>query len=130
MSAKESEVPAVAAAPAGSPKLLVILAGAALLFSIITLALVVVLLLRPVTKTIEEGNSEVKESIEANGVAVGKKLEALRDACIDWQTVLKVASDKPDAVFKIVKSEDGLLLSLKEIQPGAAETAATGEEKR
>ena len=124
MSAQETEAPAAPAAAAGSSKKILILVSAALFFSLISVVLLVVLLLRPVASKIEEGNTEIKEAMESGHKDVGKKIEALRDACIDWQAVLKTASDKPDAIFKIEKSADGLLLSLTEIKGGLPAPAA------
>lgn len=123
MSARETEAPGAPAAVAGSSKIILILVSAALFFSLVAVALLVVLLLRPVASKIEEGNTEIKETMESSSKDLGKKIEALRDACIDWQTVLKTASDKPDAIFKIEKSADGLLLSLTEVKAGAGQAA-------
>ena len=127
MSAKESEAPASSPQPANQSKLLTILAGGAFALSLVAVVLTTLLLLRPIAKTIEQGNTEIKEAIDANGSTVGKKIEGLRDACIDWQAVLKTANDKPEAIFKIVKSADGLLLSLTEVKAGQTEGAGTGK---
>lgn len=129
MSAHETEAPAAAAKPANSSKLLTILAAAGVAFSLIAVILLAMLLMRPVASKIEEGNAEIKEALDASRGSLEKKVEALRDACIDWQAVLKVAGEKPDATFRIVKTPDGLL-TLAEIHQGAAESAPADEHRK
>lgn len=129
MSAHETEAPAAAAKPANSSKLLTILAAAGVAFSLIAVILLAMLLMRPVASKIEEGNAEIKEALDASRGSLEKKVEALRDACIDWQAVLKVAGEKPDATFRIVKTPDGLL-TLAEINQGAAESAPADEHRK
>ena len=100
----------------GNPfKLLILLAGGALACSLLAVILTAILLLRPVEGKIDEGNSAIKEAIDANAASTAKMMGVLRDACVDWQAVLKKASEKPDTVFKIEKMPDGYL-TLKEIE--------------
>lgn len=115
MSTHDTEAPAVAA-PGGNPlKLLTILVTVALVLSVASVGLGVMQMLHPASVAIEQANGELKDTIDSNGSAIAKRLDHLKDACIDWQAVLKTASDKPDATFRIIKTEDGLL-TLSEIK--------------
>ena len=129
MSSHEAEPAASAPKVPNQSKLLTILAGGAFALSLITMVIAVLILLKPsVADKIEQGNGEIKEAIETNGTSLTKAMAGMRDACIDWQAVLKASSDKPDAIFKIVKSPDGFL-NLTEIQGGAADAAGEGRFK-
>lgn len=117
MSSLDTESPA--AAPGGNnQRPLALLVVAAVALSLISVVLNVLLLLRSPNSAIEQASGEIKEAIESNGGTVAKRIDNLKDACIDWQTVLKTAAEKPDATFKIVKGEDGLL-NLAEIKAEA-----------
>lgn len=131
MSSKETETPhAAATPPANQSKLLIILAGSGVFLSLVAVVILVLLFLRPsIADKIEQGNAEIKEALEANGTQLGKKIVGLQDACIDWQAVLKTVSDKPDATFKIIKTEDGLL-TLGEVGKTAEGESEPQEQKK
>ncbi len=119
----DAETPQAPAAKAAgnSNKLVTILAGGALALSLVN---TVLLVLNPTASKIEQFNETLKTDLADSIASVHKKVDGLRSAEQEWQSVLKKASEKPDAVYKLVKSPDGLL-TLTEIDPGAApETAA------
>jgi len=118
MSTENTDTPKPAN-PASPSKLLTILAGGALLLSLVN---TVLLVLNPTASKIEQFNEALKVDIADSIASVHKKIDALKSAEVEWQNVLKKASEKPDAVYKIVKSADGFL-TLTETTPGTAETA-------
>ena len=120
MSTHDTESPPVAA-KAGNPfKLVIILAGGAFVCSLAAMVVAILIMLRPVDHKIDESTEAIKEAIDASGVSSNKMMASLRDACIDWQAVLKKSSENPDAVYKIEKMPDGYL-TLKPVDPAAAE---------
>lgn len=119
MSADNAETPK-AASPANPSKLLTLLAGGALLLSLVN---TVLLVLNPTAGKVEQFNEALKNDLAESIASVHKKIDGLKSAEIEWQSVLKKASEKPDAVYKIVKSADGFL-TLTETAPAGAEAAA------
>lgn len=120
---------APAAAKQSNPnKLLIILIGCALALS---LANTVLLVLNPTASKVEAFNESLKTDLAESIASVHKKVDGLRSAEIEWQAVLKKASEKPNATYKIVKSGDGLL-TLTEIEAVAPTTteAAAQEPKK
>lgn len=116
MSSESHDTPpaAPAAAPAKPDRLPLIL-GAAVLA--VTLANTVLLVMNPTAGRVEQFNESLKTDLADSVASVHKKIDGLRSAEVEWQAVLKKASEKPDAVYKVVKTPDGLL-TLTEI-PGA-----------
>lgn len=104
-------------APAATekPNRLPIILGASVL--VVTLANTVLLVMNPTASHVEQFNESLKTDLADSVASVHKKIDGLRSAEVEWQGVLKKASEKPDAVYKIVKTPDGLL-TLTEI-PGA-----------
>lgn len=115
MSTHENESASEGGKTANPLKPLTIMLGAAIFLSLLSTVFSLMVFLRPVGNLIEQGNSDLKESLESQGGTLAKRIDGLRDACIDWQAVLKTASEKPDATFRITKTEDGLL-TLSEIK--------------
>lgn len=107
MSAEESESPKPGTAVAASPKLLLILIACALLLSLIN---TVLLVLNPTASKVEQFNESLKSDLAESVATIHKKIDGLRSAEVEWQAVLKKSSEKPDAVYKVVRSEDGLSL--------------------
>jgi len=107
MSAEESESPKPSIAAAASPKLLLILVGCALLLSLVN---TVLLVLNPTAGKVEQFNESLKTDLAESVATIHKKIDGLRSAEVEWQSVLKKSSEKPDAVYKIIRSEDGLSL--------------------
>ena len=66
-------------------------------------------MLNPTASKIEQFNETLKTDLADSIASVHKKVDGLRSAEQEWQSVLKKASEKPDAVYKLVKSADGLL---------------------
>jgi len=83
-----------------------IIAAAALVFS---LANTVLLVLNPTAKKVEQFNEEMKTEVAESINTVHKKIDGLRSAELEWQSVLKKASANPDAVYKVVNTKDGYL---------------------
>lgn len=94
-----------------------IIAAAALVFS---LANTVLLVLNPTAKKVEQFNEEMKTEVAESINTVHKKIDGLRSAEQEWQSVLKKASANPDAVYKVVNTKDGYL-TLTEITPQSGE---------
>lgn len=120
---------APAAAKQSNPnKLLIILIGCALALS---LANTVLLVLNPTASKVEAFNESLKTDLAESIASVHKKVDGLRSAEIEWQAVLKKASEKPDATYKIVKSGDGLLTltEIEAVAPMATEAAAQEPKK-
>lgn len=120
---------APAAAKQSNPnKLLIILIGCALALS---LANTVLLVLNPTASKVEAFNESLKTNLAESIASVHKKVDGLRSAEIEWQAVLKKASEKPNATYKIVKSGDGLLTltEIEAVAPMATEAAAQEPKK-
>jgi len=90
-----------------------LIATAALIFS---LANTVLLVLNPTAKKVEQFNEEMKSEVAESVNVIHKKIDGLRSAEMEWQSVLKKASANPDAVYKVVNTKDGYL-TLTEIAP-------------
>lgn len=118
MSETES-APAKASPPVNPNKLVTVLAGGALVLS---LANTVLLLLNPTASKVEQFNESLKTDLAESVATLHKKMDNLQGAEQEWQAVLKKASEKPDAVYKLVKTPDGLL-TLTEIESDAAPAA-------
>lgn len=115
MSSEAHDAPPAAAPAASKPDRLPVIIGAAVLA--VTLANTVLLLMNPTASHVEQFNEALKSDLADSVASVHKKIDGLRSAEVEWQAVLKKASEKPDAVYKVVKTPDGLL-TLTEI-PGA-----------
>lgn len=118
MSTESSETTSPVTKAAGSLKFLTILAGGALAMSLVNTVLIV---LNPTASKVEQFNENLKTDMAESIASIHKKMDGLKSAEMEWQAVLKISNEKPDAIFKIVKSTDGLL-TLTEIQQQAAET--------
>lgn len=118
----------VAAKQSNPNKLLIILIGCALALS---LANTVLLVLNPTASKVEAFNESLKTDLAESIASVHKKVDGLRSAEIEWQAVLKKASEKPNATYKIVKSGDGLLTltEIEAVAPMATEAAAQEPKK-
>ena len=116
---KESQEAKPEGKPAGrsleKPTLLI--AAAALVFS---LANTVLIVMNPTAKKVEQFNEEMKSEVAESINTVHKKIDGLRSAELEWQSVLKKASANPDAVYKVVNTKDGYL-TLTEIAPQQGE---------
>jgi sensor histidine kinase regulating citrate/malate metabolism len=128
MAKEEGNLPAPEARPSASIKIVTILAGIAVVISLVNTAL---LLLNPTAGKVEQFNESLKTDVAESIASVHKKVDSLKSAEQEWQAVLKKASEKPDAVYKLVNSQNGLL-TLTEIAPPAASPAApvAEEEKK
>ncbi len=80
------------------------------------------LVLNPTAGKVEQFNESLKSDLADSIASVHKKIDGLKSAEVEWQNVLKKSSEKPDAVYKIVKSPDGFL-TLTEITPAAGEAS-------
>jgi hypothetical protein len=119
MSENKSESHEPAAKSAGANKLVIGLAGGALLLSLVN---TVLLVLNPTAKKLEVFNEELKTDLAESIATIHKKVDGLRSAELEWQAVLKKASEKPDATYKVVNSKDGFL-TLTEIVSGESPAA-------
>ncbi|WP_412480651.1 hypothetical protein [Azonexus sp. IMCC34839] len=104
----------------GSNKIVIGLAAGAMILS---LANTILLATNPTAKKVEQFNEELKTDLADSIASVHKKIDGLKSAELEWQNVLKKASEKPNAVYKVVNNKDGYL-TLTEIDPGAAEAPA------
>lgn len=87
----------------------------------LTLANTVLIVMNPTAKKVAEFNEELKTELAESVASLHKKIDGLHSAEVEWQSVLKKAEAKPDAVYKIVNSKDGYLTLTEIPQP---ETAA------
>ena len=124
MSKEENNLPSPEARPSASIKIVTILAGIAVLIS---LSNTVLLLLNPTAGKVEQFNESLKTDVAESIASVHKKVDSLKSAELEWQAVLKKANEKPDAVYKIVISQNGLL-TLTEIEPPVATPSAPDAE--
>ncbi|NTV69135.1 MAG: hypothetical protein HGA71_03210 [Azonexaceae bacterium] len=97
-------------------KLTVILVGVAL---VLTLVNTVLIAMNPTAKKVEQFNEELKTELADSVATLHKKIDGLRSAEVEWQAVLKKAQAKPDAIYKVVNTQDGYL-TLTEIETPAA----------
>jgi len=118
MSSNDAETPKASPVAQPSLKVVTILAAGALVLSLVN---TVLLVLNPTASNVEQANTELKSDVAESIGSLDKKLDGLRSAEVEWQSVLKKSSDKPDAVYKIVRTPDGLL-TLTEIAPAPAAT--------
>ena len=102
--------------PSPTAKLTLILAGGALLLSLVNTAL---LLMNSTASKVEHFNEELKSELADSVATLHKKIDGLRTAEQEWQKVLKKALENPDAIYKVVNTKDGYL-TLTEISPEEA----------
>ena len=121
---KAAEAPNKTTSLAGNYKVLLGIIAAALLISLIN---TVLLLINPTARKVEQFNEELKTDLAESVATLHKKIDGLRSAELEWQNVLKKASEKPDAVYKIVNS--GGLLTLTEIEAASTETQGETSKK-
>ena len=103
----------------GFEKLIIMLAGGALLLSLVNTVLI---LLNPTAKKVEQFNEELKAELAESVATLHKKVDGLHTAEVEWQTVLKKAKERPDATYKVVNTKDGYL-TLTEIEAPEAPPA-------
>ena len=107
MSEKESkdshEQPAK---PRSFDKLTLILVAVSLVLTIANTALIV---MNPTAKKVEQFNEELKTDLAESVATLHKKIDGLRSAEVEWQAVLKKAQAKPDAIYKVINTQDGYL---------------------
>lgn len=94
-------------------KLTMILAAGALGLSLVNAVLI---LMNPTASKVEKFNEELKIELADTIASFHKKVDSLRSAEVEWQIVLKKAKERPDAIYKVVNTQDGFL-TLTEIQP-------------
>ena len=107
------------AKPRSFEKLTVILVAVALVLTLANTALIV---MNPTAKKVEQFNEDLKTDLAESVASLHKKIDGLRSAEVEWQSVLKKAKTKPDAIYKVVNTQDGYL-TLTEIDK-AESTAA------
>lgn len=100
-------------------KLTVILVGVAL---VLTLANTVLIVMNPTAKKVEQFNEDLKTELADSVATLHKKIDGLRLAELEWQSVLKKAQAKPDAIYKVVNTKDGYL-TLTEIEKAESSAA-------
>lgn|SRR5574343_269313 len=97
-------------------KLTLILVAVAL---VLTLVNTVLIAMNPTAKKVEQFNEELKTDLAESVASLHKKIDGLRSAEVEWQAVLKKAQAKPDAIYKVVNTQDGYL-TLTEIDKPAS----------
>lgn len=100
-------------------KLTLILVGVALVLTLANTALIV---MNPTAKKVEQFNEDLKTELAESVAALHKKIDGLRSAEVEWQSVLKKAQAKPDATYKVVNTKDGYL-TLTEIEKSESSAA-------
>lgn len=107
MATEETESPKPAPTGQVPSKLILILVACALLMSLVN---TVLLVLNPTAGKVEQFNESLKSDMAESIAGIHKKIDGLKSAELEWQAVLKKSSEKPDAVYKIIRSEEGLTL--------------------
>jgi hypothetical protein len=87
-------------------KLTIILVAVALVVTLVNTALIV---MNPTAKKVEQFNEDLKTELADSVATLHKKIDGLRLAELEWQSVLKKAQTKPDAIYKVVNTQDGYL---------------------
>ena len=87
-------------------KLTLILVGVALVATLTNTALIV---MNPTAKKVEQFNEELKTELAESVATLHKKIDGLRSAEVEWQSVLKKAQANPDAIYKVGNTQDGYL---------------------
>lgn len=82
---------------------------------VVTLANTALIVMNPTAKKVEQFNEELKTDLAESVASLHKKIDGLRSAEAEWQSVLKKAQAKPDAIYKVVNTKDGYL-TLTEIE--------------
>lgn len=82
---------------------------------VLTLANTALIVMNPTAKKVEQFNEELKTDLAESVASLHKKIDGLRSAEVEWQSVLKKAQAKPDAIYKVVNTKDGYL-TLTEIE--------------
>ena len=82
---------------------------------VLTLANTALIVMNPTAKKVEQFNEELKTELAESVATLHKKIDGLRSAETEWQSVLKKAQAKPDAIYKVVNTKDGYL-TLTEIE--------------
>jgi len=98
-------------------KLTMILAGGALLLSLVNTVLIV---MSPTVAKVEKFNEDLKTELADTIASFHKKVDGLRSAEVEWQMVLKKAKERPDAIYKVVNTQDGYLTLTEMPAPEAA----------
>ena len=97
-------------------KLTMILAAGSLVLSLVNTILIV---LNPTAGKVEKFNEDLKTELADTIASFHKKVDGLRSAEVEWQMVLKKAKERPDAIYKVVNTQDGFL-TITEVQPPEA----------
>jgi hypothetical protein len=100
-------------------KLTMILVAVAL---VLTIANTVLIAMNPTAKKVEQFNEDLKTDLAESVASLHKKIDGLRSAEVEWQAVLKKAQTKPDAIYKVVNTQDGYL-TLTEIDKAESQAA-------
>jgi galactose-1-phosphate uridylyltransferase len=87
-------------------KLTMIIAASALLLTLVNTVLIV---MNPTAKKVEQFNEELKIDLAETVASFHKKVDGLRLVEVEWQMVLKKAKERPDAIYKVVNTQDGYL---------------------
>lgn len=120
MSEKETkDSPEQSAKARSLEKPMIILVAIALVATLANTALIV---MNPTAKKVEQFNEELKTDLAESVATLHKKIDGLRSAETEWQSVLKKAQAKPDAIYKVVNTKDGYL-TLTEIEKTEAAPA-------
>lgn len=107
------------AKPRSLEKPMMILVAVALVLTLVNTVLIV---MNPTAKKVEQFNEELKTELAESVATLHKKIDGLRSAESEWQSVLKKAQAKPDAIYKVVNTKDGYL-TLTEISKGEGSPA-------
>ena len=89
-----------------------ILVAVGLVLTLVNTGLIV---MNPTAKKVEQFNEDLKSELAESIATLHKKIDGLRSAEVEWQSVLKKAQAKPDAIYKVVNTKDGYL-TLTEIE--------------
>ena len=76
---------------------------------VLTLVNTALIAMNPTAKKVEQFNEDLKTELADSVATLHKKIDGLRLAELEWQSVLKKAQAKPDAIYKVINTKDGYL---------------------
>lgn len=86
---------------------------------VLTLVNTILIVMNPTAGKVEKFNEELKNDLAESVASFHKKVDGFRTAEVEWQMVLKKAKERPDAIYKVVNTQDGYLTLIEIQQPEA-----------
>lgn len=78
------------------------------------------IVMNPSAAKVDKFNEDLKTELADTIASYHKKVDGLRSAEVEWQMILMKAKECPDAIYKVVKTQDGYLTLTEMPAPEAA----------